>query len=87
MQPVESFMGIKFSTSSNKAQLTKCQICIDLLLPNEEEKERDITNLTFKVIIVPLNRKKFIQKRTYFSDIQNIILKHNPEYFVKKITL
>ncbi|MEY2703859.1 MAG: hypothetical protein RLY43_2498 [Bacteroidota bacterium] len=86
-KPEASFLGIKMYSADAPIVNVKCTINIDHQFPdNKEEIERGLSKNTFKVTITPVEEDDqmiYGRERTYFSDIQNKILEHNPGMYIK----
>lgn len=86
-KPECSFMGIRSFSSTSETVLVKCTIDIDHVFPKDaDELKYGLSKKTFKVTIIPVKEEDRIiygRESTYFSDIQSVILKHNPQFEIR----
>lgn len=87
VQPSSIYGGIRSYSPLNEVVLVPCTIDIDYMFPNDErELTYGLSSATYKVTITPISEDDqviFGRERTYFSDIESKILKHNPQFKVR----
>lgn len=79
------FQLYRNSYNHQDKSLVDCVIEVDHVLPNNE---KELDDSTYKVTIIPVEQldSKYPQRiRTYFSDLKQVIIEHNPEYTISNL--